>query len=361
MNGVIRFSLTISCFLMIASSFANSDDNYMQHKIEVNRASLKSKSNNLPHRIQAIGSRLKPGMYGWTSLMEASLTGDVKTVKSIIKQGVNLNKISDTNTALKLSTYYSHTDIVRILLKNGADPNIAGANKETALMIAASKGYIEIAKLLLNNNANAGSNEYIIRFKSKSKITSAIERAASSGHAEMVKLIISHLNNSTNTNDALLSAASRGHDNIVRTLVEAGGNPNYYNKEHDIDALHLSIGNGHYNTASLLVALGADVNQTGRKNKISPLRYAVSLRRLNITELLLNSGADIFNANIFDQSLIEIAEHNNDTSMATLLRAYKAPDNNPELIRFIKPGISILKELKSNTNKVSAQLTTHKA
>jgi ankyrin repeat protein len=52
------------------------------------------------------------------------------------------------NTAIVLATLNNQPAVVQILLDKGADPNIKGFDKETALQIAKRKKYPEIEKIL---------------------------------------------------------------------------------------------------------------------------------------------------------------------------------------------------------------------
>ena len=47
-----------------------------------------------------------------------------------------------------------HTQVVRMLIEKGADPNIQDIIGWTALMKAAHKGNVEIAQILINNGAD---------------------------------------------------------------------------------------------------------------------------------------------------------------------------------------------------------------
>jgi len=57
-------------------------------------------------------------------------------------------------TPLAYAAYNGHTDIARLLVKSGADVDAATGNGTTALIVAAKGGHIEIVKLLLANRAD---------------------------------------------------------------------------------------------------------------------------------------------------------------------------------------------------------------
>jgi ankyrin repeat protein len=68
---------------------------------------------------------------------------------------VDINSHNDNgDTALVLASEYRHKNIVSLLLKNGADPNIRTYNDYTALYFALINQNMDIVKILLDHGAN---------------------------------------------------------------------------------------------------------------------------------------------------------------------------------------------------------------
>lgn len=66
-----------------------------------------------------------------------------------------VNKVDDQgDTPLILAAYYGFSDIVTLLLENGADPYIHNKKGEIPLVYAVDEGHEEIVKLLSENNEN---------------------------------------------------------------------------------------------------------------------------------------------------------------------------------------------------------------
>ncbi|WP_417606461.1 ankyrin repeat domain-containing protein [Oceanimonas baumannii] len=92
--------------------------------------------------------------YGGTALIPAAERGHVETVTMLIAAGVDVNHINRLHwTALMEAIVLgqggpAHTRIVALLLKAGADPNIAGADGMTPLQHARQRGYTEMVQLL---------------------------------------------------------------------------------------------------------------------------------------------------------------------------------------------------------------------
>lgn len=73
-------------------------------------------------------------------------------------------------------------DIVRDLIKAGADVNWTNENGATCLLYAASRDRQEIAQLLLESGADVNKREKLG--------STALHRAASRGHLAMVQLLL---------------------------------------------------------------------------------------------------------------------------------------------------------------------------
>jgi ankyrin repeat protein len=96
-------------------------------------------------------------------LLQAACAGNGKMVARLIDEGVDVNAGGrHGGTALFLAADQGHTEVVRLLLEHGADPNripwpdpAAGVIAMTPLMAAAARGHTAIAELLLAHGADA--------------------------------------------------------------------------------------------------------------------------------------------------------------------------------------------------------------
>ena len=71
------------------------------------------------------------------------------------KTSTQKNQFSfDQFTPLHLAIINNHLRTVECLLKNGADLKIRDSNGDTPLLVAASLGFVDIAKKLIENKAN---------------------------------------------------------------------------------------------------------------------------------------------------------------------------------------------------------------
>ena len=91
-----------------------------------------------------------------TPLMKASQFGDLKKIHEFVKKGADVNaknEAIDLMTPLHYATAGGYVDIARLLLENDADANAITDILWTPLHYAALNGDIDLASLLKKNNA----------------------------------------------------------------------------------------------------------------------------------------------------------------------------------------------------------------
>lgn len=132
--------------------------------------------------------------------MWASSQGRVDAVRVLLEAGASVNAVdSDGVSALMWaagseaagddkhkkglleSANKGHVEVVRLLLRYKAEPDMRDKDGITALMFACYHGHLGAVKALLNAGSNAD-------FRSKEKKT-ALQLAKSSGHYEIARVI----------------------------------------------------------------------------------------------------------------------------------------------------------------------------
>lgn len=98
-----------------------------------------------------------------------------------------LNEIYRNNTLLIKACYNEEADIVKLLLKYGAEPNIREESGFTALMEACRKGYKEIVKILLEHGADPN-----IRASRFSTGVSALTLANDYEYDDIANMLVEH-------------------------------------------------------------------------------------------------------------------------------------------------------------------------
>lgn len=135
---------------------------------------------------------------GWTPLMLACENGYLNVVKLLAEAGSDLNRqaTSGTNAApLHIAAENGHTGIVKFLLdKSKMTINLEMSWGFTPLMLAAGRGHIDTAEVLIQSGASV--------FKALEDGGTAITIASHYGHTEIVEMLSrtgTHLNENATT------------------------------------------------------------------------------------------------------------------------------------------------------------------
>lgn len=89
-----------------------------------------------------------------TPLMNAVYNGNTNIINMLLENGADINYTTDEMTPLIYAAYKGNTNIINTLLENGVDINYTNYYGMTALMYAASYNQFEAVKILLENNAD---------------------------------------------------------------------------------------------------------------------------------------------------------------------------------------------------------------
>ncbi len=88
--------------------------------------------------------------------LEAAATGEVALVDKLLNDGADIEARDGESrgTALIWAAFHGHREVVKLLIKRGADVNAASAGGLTPLLLACVQGHISAVKLLLEGGAN---------------------------------------------------------------------------------------------------------------------------------------------------------------------------------------------------------------
>lgn len=218
---------------------------------------------------------------------------------------------------------------VRNLVKNKADVNYSESVSQgeqayidewTPLMWASVNGNTEIVKLLLKNGAWVN---YL-----NSAVVSALWLAADNGHLAAVKELVkhgAHINNRNAENvTPLMAAAMHGHYAVVKYLIKAKADINLVHNNNDGDsALMLAIARKQNKVAQLLINSGANIN-ISNKFGITALMIATAEGDEEIVVKLLAKNADISMKTESGLSALDIAVGKGYTRIAERLKKAKS-------------------------------------
>jgi len=195
------------------------------------------------------------------ALYNAANAGSASGVEGALKKGAKPNYIhnpDDQKTSLHIAAENGYHAIVKILLENGADVDIAsGATKNTALILAAHSGSADTVSLLLSSGAEAtAANCY--------------------------------------GNTALHEAAQDGNDEIIAILLKAAAHPNAKNHKGSTALNFFCYGKDAQThptqTAKLLLDGGANASSSDDAG-MTPLLVACTVGRSDLISLLMEFGA----------------------------------------------------------------------
>lgn len=202
------------------------------------------------------------GAYGHTALIIAVRIGNQKVARMLLDAGAYIG----ADQALYEAVERDDTPIVQMLLETGANANVRGSFRRTALMDAAKEGNAEVMQLLLQAGAK-------VNFKSQRGETALIY-AVGAGHTEIVRI--------------LLEAGAK-LNSVSRSCAMPGGGTNSTSEKRT--ALMWACLFGHSEVVKILLEAGADVNAKSSEGKTA-LNFAERWENKVIVDLLKEAGAE---------------------------------------------------------------------
>lgn len=199
-------------------------------------------------------------------------------------------------TPLWWAVAQEHEAVIELLLKWGADTEVADKWHRTPLCWAAVRGQEAAMRLLLDRNANIEAAD--------NHGQTPLSFAAVQGHEATVRLLLDRGAPIDGTDShgrtPLRWAADKGREAVVRLLLDRGA---------DIDAadnsgrtaLLLAAENGYEAVVRQLVDRGADIEKPDASRRTS-LWWAAATGREAVVGLLLDRGADRVAADIMGQT-----------------------------------------------------------
>ncbi len=192
-------------------------------------------------------------------LIEAAEAGDEARVKRLIAQGAPVNLMdAKGRTALMAAASRSHVGVARALIDAGADVNQKDASGQSAYLVSGVTGNLEILRMTLARGADLKST------------------------------------NDRYGGTALIPACERGHVEVVAELIAAGVNVNHVNRlgwTGLLEAIILTDGGPRSRqVVRLLIDAGADLNLAD-KDGVTPLQHARERGYDEIARMLQAAGA----------------------------------------------------------------------
>lgn len=248
--------------------------------------------------------------------VQAAGRGDVKSVSRFLEAGIPVNTVDEQErTALYMAVSRQHSDVVRRLLKAGADvhKSIGGDDQEDVQWGGIAR------------SCPACGHDFV-----------AVEVERKCPKCGKVfnpqKLFGPHLEGKmcftwSNRYVPLMSAAKVNSSEMIALLIEAGADPN--RGKEGLSPLMVASYHGHIEAAQALIQCGADVKQECKtpdrvKELVSPVSLAANGKHLAIVKLLWDAGVPAKDKN--PTLLCAAAERGDLKEISTLIKAGADPN-----------------------------------
>lgn len=212
---------------------------------------------------------------GSTLLLWATYQADHDMVRALLRAGADPSVTNNYgSTPLAEAVKLADLELVRMLLDAGAHPDSPNLDNQTALMLAAHLGKLDIATLLIERGASVNAVE---TFRGQN----ALMWAAAENHPDVVELLIRH------GADVHPRAF---HDDWPRQMTSEPRAQ--FRPTGGLTALLYATRSGCYRCAVAIVEAGADVNRPN-PDGITPLLNAIDSKNFDIAMYLIDKGANV--------------------------------------------------------------------
>lgn len=337
--------------------------------------------------------------HGMTRLMLASQEGDLAKIRSLLKDGANVNATSidpihgarggNRRTPLMYASERGHIHVVNELLSQGADPNMKSVGTKldynvnrntfntmrskyfkecsgcTALMFASKEGHLDVVKALLAGKADAEIADV--------HGLTALDLAIAGSHAKIVEVLAEetemrwgklagyfeekkeaayvaryarYAERKESAATALMIATLDGDLPLVKDLIKSGVDLNEFSEYSRAPALLLACERGKREIVRELIEGGASVTALDI-NGYTALMLASQRGDLAILKLILEAVSDTYEHDLEVQYYVNIATPDEDEAASGFTALMFA--GKKEVVReLIKSGADVNHATKGN-------------
>lgn len=212
---------------------------------------------------------------GYSALHFAAFNGDTALIALLLKHKANPDAENlDGNSPLVMAVKGRQPEAIRALVAGGADVNKTTSSGAAAVHHAASMGYLDCLRLLVELGARVTSEPC--------ECGSLLHWACHSGAVDVVGEALYTYGVDVNTKDthggtALLTALFMKKVEVTEFLLEHGADPNVAVPEDGTTALHIAVEHANTECVRLLCSCGANPATPNKEGK-TPLDLAAAAK-----------------------------------------------------------------------------------
>jgi uncharacterized protein len=225
------------------------------------------------------------------ALADAASRGDMHAVRTLLTR-TNANEPGSEGTPpLHWIVRMQDADTARVLLKAGADANLANRYGVRPLHLAIANGDLVLVRLLLDAGADPDSTDVTGE--------NCVLMASRTGRLDVVKALLARgarpdAADPNYRQTPLMVAARLGHADIVELLLQHGAHVDAQSRTGRVPAFRLPSSNAGSKGAGIIRGGWPDRGQRdATPGAKTPLLYAAREGHLEVVKLLLAAGADI--------------------------------------------------------------------
>lgn len=216
------------------------------------------------------------------AVYEATLSGDLETLRELIEKDPALAQGSESAFTRKTPLHYANSArVVEILIDAGARLDAADVYGHTPLHTASGR---EIVEIMLRRGADV-----------KARGGTGLTPLHTAVYPDVADALLDHRAGINERADhgvtPLYSQTLDDRVAVMRLLLERGADPSLAETEHGLTPLHWAAAHGAVDSARTLIDGKAPVDARD-KNGAAPLALAVEHDRPEMVRLLLEGGAD---------------------------------------------------------------------
>ena len=248
-----------------------------------------------------------------TALIAATAQGQLAMVKLLVRNGADVNEANYLGAPLQVSVFRSQLaanyDVAVFLIQNGANVNQEADNGSTPLTLASDLGKTELVELLLKNGADVNYELPVTKF-------TPLLLASRGGHLATVEQLIksgANVNYKDTTGMSILTwSMLPNNTEIAKTLINSGADVS------GVFALQAALAHNNANMVKFLVKHAVDINGSAY-GEMPLIVWAAKNNMTKAVQILIDNGADIHAKSTDGTTALDYALLNRDYDLVKIL------------------------------------------